>query len=557
MKNMNRRLLSLAMAILMVGVLLAGCNSSNNTSDTSNNAPNVAGESTDQGESSSGGAVRREVVSIGVTSEPNTYFPYAATSTSADYVYDFLYDRLVYTDYEGNFTPRLADSWESNEDGTVITFHLNHNVKWHDGEPLTAQDMVFAAQVATSPETTVTRRSYFASLVGTDDTGVCENMEELGVVAVDDYTLEYHFKTGVAISTFLYVDAQRYYPMPYHLLKDVPFSEMETNEYWQNPIGTGSFCFESAVAGERVNLTVNPDYFLGMANMDKVVFRVMNSSSLAAALLSGDLDMSIAAVPMADMGLLQGQENLVADPLPSFKYTYMTINCAKEYFQDTRIRQAFNMAINRQEIVDQGLYGYGDIAVSSLNADNPYFNDAIAGDPYDPEGARALLEEAGWDFDRELVFISYETSVPRATATLIIQQNLEDIGVKVKIQNVDWSTLIAMVREGESDLSILGGAGSLDPDDSRVLLQPGGAQNFCQIQDPKYYELSVAGHNALTTEEKMEYYHQLQQELHDDPTYIWLYTEDTTPVYNSSIQNVPIYDFVNLNYNPQEWTFTE
>ena len=55
----------------------------------------------------------------------------------------------------------------------------------------------------------------------------------------------------------------------------------------------------------------------------------------------------------------------------------------------------------------------------------------------------------------------------------------------------------------------------------------------------------------------MEYYHQLQQELHDDPTYIWLYTEDTTPVYNSSIQNVPIYDFVNLNYNPQEWTFTE
>lgn len=557
MKNMNRRILSLAMALLMVGVLLAGCSSGGNSSDTSNNASQSSGENTDQGGSGSGGEVRREVVSIGVTAEPNTYFPYAATSTSADYVYDFLYDRLVYTDYDGNFSPRLADSWESNEDGTVITFYLNHNVKWHDGEPFTAQDMVFAAQVATSPETTVTRRSYFASLVGTDDTGVCENMDELGVVAVDDYTLEYHFKTGVAISTFLYVDAQRYYPMPYHLLKDVPFSEMETNEYWQHPIGTGSFCFESATAGERVNLTVNPDYFLGMANMDKVVFRVMNSSSLAAALLSGDLDMSISDVPMADMALLQGQENLVADPLPSFKYTYMTINCSKEYFQDTRIRQAFNMAIDRQEIVDQGLYGYGAIATSSLNEDNPYYNDAISGDPYDPEGAKALLEEAGWDFDRELIFISYETSAPRAAATLIIQQNLQDIGVKVKIQNVDWSTLIAMVREGESDLSILGGAGSLDPDDSRVLLQPGGAQNFCQIQDPKYYELSVAGHNALTTEEKMEYYYQLQQELHDDPTYIWLYTEDTTPVYNTSIQNVPIYDFVNLNYNPQEWTFTE
>ena len=89
-----------------------------------------------------------------------------------------------------------------------------------------------------------------------------------------------------------------------------------------------------------------------------------------------------------------------------------------------------------------------------------------------------------------------------------------------------------------------------------MLLQPGGAQNFCQIQDPKYYELSVAGHNALTTEEKKEYYFQLQEFFKEDPTYIWLYTEDTTPVYNASIQNVPIYDFVNLNYAPHAWTFT-
>ena len=551
MKKTCKKLLSLALACTMAISLLSGCSGSG-----SNPSSGSSSGSADSGVSSSGETGRREVVSIGVPSEPNTYFPYAATSTSADYVYDFIYDRLVYTDYEGNFTPRLAESWESNNDGTVITFHLNPNVKWHDGEPFTAQDMVFAAQVATSPETTVTRRSYFASLEGTDDTGVCENMEELGVVAVDDHTLEYHFKTGVAISTFLYVDAQRYYPMPYHLLKDVPFDQMETNEYWQHPVGTGSFMFDSAVSGERVTLTVNPDYFLGMANMDTVVFRVMNSTSLAAALLSGDLDMSIADVPMSDIPLLQQQSNLVADPLPSFKYTYMTINCSKEYFQDSRVRQAFSMAINRQEIVNQGLYGYGSNANGPLNEDNPYYNPAISGDPYDPEGARALLEEAGWDFDRELTFISYETSAPRAAATLIIQQNLQDIGVKVNIQNVDWSTLIAMVREGQSDLSILGGAGSLDPDDSRVLLQPGGAQNFCQIQDPKYYELSVAGHNALTTEEKKEYYFQLQEFFKEDPTYIWLYTEDTTPVYNASIQNVPIYDFVNLNYAPHAWTFT-
>lgn len=558
MKNKTSRWLALVTVACMSIGAMAGCGGSSDTETTA--AETTAAESTEVASTEAAAETtggRREVVSIGSTSEPNTYFPYAATSTSADYVYDFIYDRLVYTDYNGDFSPRLADSWESNEDGTVITFYLNENVKWHDGEPFTAQDMVFAAQVATNPDTTVTRRSYFASLVGTDDDGVCENPEELGVVAVDNYTLEYHFKTGVAVSTFLYVDAQRYYPMPYHLLKDVPYSEMESNEYWQNPVGTGSFKFVSAVAGENVNLEANMDYFLGAPNMDKVVFKFMANTSLAAALMSGDLDMTISDVPVADVALLQGTDDLVADPLPSYNYTYMTINCEKEYFQDIRIRQAINMAINREEIVEQGLYGFGDIATNSLNRDNPYYNPAIDADPYDPDTAKQLLEEAGWDFDRELVFVSYETNAARAAATLIIQQNLQDIGMKVTIQNVDWSTLINMVREGESDLSILGGAGSLDPDDSRVLMQVGGAQNFCHIQDSKYYELSLAGHNALTQEEKQEYYYELQQELYDDPTYIWLYHMDTTPVYNSSIGNVPITDFINLNYNAHEWTFAE
>ena len=234
----------------------------------------------------------------------------------------------------------------------------------------------------------------------------------------------------------------------------------------------------------------------------------------------------------------------------------MTINCEKEYFQDTRVRQAINMAINREEIVQQALYGYGEIATHSLNSDNPYFNPEIAADPYDPEGAKELLKDAGWDFDRELVFVSYETNAARAAATLVIQQNLQAIGMKVTIQNVDWSTLIDMAREGKCDLSILGGAGSLDPDDARVLFQVGGAQNFCHVQDPKFFNLYQAGHDALTQEEKMQYYYEVQKALYDDPSYIWLYHNDHSAVYNKSIGNVPILDFSNLNYNAYAWTFT-
>lgn len=548
MKNLKKsikRIICMCLIVLILGSISACVK----TEDQSTGTPT---DPTSQGKE-----LHKDVLTIGVGNEPNSFHPYNATSTSGDKVFDFIYDRLVYTSFEGIFTPRLADSWESSDDGKVITFHLNPNVKWHDGEPFTAQDMVFAAQVGTAPESTVTRRSYFSALLGTDDSGVCNNLEELGVIAVDNHTLQYHFKNPMAISTFLSIDAQRYYPIPYHILKDAPMSGMEKNEYWQHPIGTGAFIFENMFSGESITVLANKDYFLGTPNVDRVVFKPMSAANFSAAMMSGELDCVIDDIPLSDLPLLESTPGIIAKSRPSMKYTYMTINCEKEYFKDVRIRKAFSMAIDRNEIIKQGLYGNGILAVSSLNPDNPYFNQDIAGNPYDPEAAKLLLEEAGWDFGREITFVSYNTSVAREAATLIIQQNLAAIGVKVKIQMVDWPTLIVMAREGQSDLSILGGAGSLDPDDSRVLMQPDGAQNFCNFTDPRYYELAQAGRNAITTEEKMQIYKEYQQLLHDEPTYIWLYHDNAAPVYKDIIQNIPADDFIHLNFKAHEWTFTE
>jgi peptide/nickel transport system substrate-binding protein len=498
----------------------------------------------------------KDFITIGITDEPNSYNPYCATSTAGDTVFDYIYDRLVYTDSKGNFSPRLADKWESSNDGKVITFHLNPKVKWHDGEPFTAKDMVFAAQVGSSKDSTVTRRSYFSSLEGTDDNGVCTDLTKLGVVAVDDHTLEYYFKKPIAVSTFLYVDAQRYYPIPYHILKDVPMAQMEKNDYWKHPIGTGAFKFDSNVSGESITLTANKDYFLGAPNVDRIVFKKMDASNFAAGLTSGQIDLAD-QVPLADMQLLQSTKGLNAKTVPSLLYTYMSVNCSKDYFKDVRVRRALSEAIDRKTIVKQALYGFGDIAVSSLTANNPYFNKEVDGDPYNPEDAKKLLQEAGWDFNRELTFVSYNSNPARVVATTIIQQNLKAIGVNVKVQIVDWPTLIDMNRQGKFDLSILGGAGSFDPDDSRVLMQPGGAQNFCQITDPRYYDLAQKGHATVSKEEKTKIYYEYQKLLHDEPTYIWLYHNDEAVVAKDTIQNMPMEDFINLNYKAYAWTFTE
>lgn len=500
-------------------------------------------------------AVHRSVLRIGVSNEPNTYHPYNATSTWGDTLFDFIYDRLVYTNFDGSFSPRLANSWKQSKDGKVITFYLNPKVKWHDGVPFTAQDMVFAAQVGSAADSTVTRRSYFSALAGTNDNGVCDDLSKLGVIAVDDHTLEYRFKNPIAVSTFLSIDAQRYYPIPYHVLKDAPMSGLQKNSYWQHPIGTGPFKFDSMVSGESITVLANKDYFLGSPNVDRIVFKVTSPINFSSALISGGLDCVLSNVPLGDIELLQSTPGIVAQTTPSMKYTYMTINCEKEYFKDVRVRRAFSMAIDRMAIIRQGLYGKGTLAVSSLNPNNPYFNKAIAGDPYNPESAKKLLKEAGCDFAREIVFVSYTGNQAREAATLIIQQNLAAIGVKVRIQLVDWPTLIVMAREGKSDLSILGGAGSLDPDDSRVLMQPSGAQNFCRLADPRYYELARKGHDAISAKEKMDIYKKYQQLLHDEPVYIWLYHDDASPAYRDFIRNIPTKDFVHLNYNAYAWTF--
>lgn len=560
MARQKSKVLALALVFLLLAGLLAACGGN----ASSQSAPAAASSGSTPAPASSGAAsepeqagARREVVTMAMTSATDTLNPLNVSGNYGDIIFDQVFDRLVSVTMEGEYLPRLAESWEISEDYTVATFHLFDNIKWHDGEPFTAHDMVFTGQLSTNPDLVTNRRNYYASIVGTDDSGVCENPDELGIKAVDDYTLEITFKKPTDINAFIAMDNMRIYALPKHLLENADVANLDADPYFQNPIGTGAFKFESQVSGERYELVANMDYHQGAPSFDRLVIRVMDAASIVPGLMSGEVDITshLGEIPLDDWTSLSGIENIVPAGTKSFGYQYMTINCSKEYFQDERVRRAISMAINRQAIVDQLLFGEGVIAYGPLPDFHPYFNKEIENDLYDPEGAKQILEEAGWDFDRELEFFVPTGNKVRENSATLIQQDLAAIGVKTKLQTMDFTTEINSLRESKGDFGLLGGAGSVDPDDARILLDVGTNMNFSHYPNADLFDLATDARNQPSRELRQPLYDQLQEELIEKMPYCWLYFANQRMAHNNTFASVPIEDFPNLEYRAYTWTF--
>lgn len=507
-------------------------------------------------------AKRVDVVTIAMASAPDTLNPYNITGNYGDVIFDMIFDKLVDFKYDGSITPRLATRYETGKsaDGKMtMTFYLDPRASWQDGEPLTADDVVFTAQFVTNPKLTTNRRFYWSSLLGTDTSGACADPASLGIKALDKHTVQYTFKKVISPDAFLYIEARFQYILPKHLLSKLSPSEAHKDSYYQHPIGSGPFKFESMVPGDRYELSCNTKYFRGIANMDKLVIRVMPPTNYAPALISGEIDAAIGqglgSIPLDDWDFISKQKGIVAKSDPTFGYQYMTINHEKDYFKDSRVRKAISFAINRKVIVDQLLYGQGQIGVSSLPPTHPFFNKAIGKDPYDPKAALELLKAAGWDFNRVLDFAVPTGNTVREKSAVLIQQDLAKIGVKTKIRMVDFATEVVQLREGKTDLGLLGGGGSVDPDDMRINFDITGSNNFSRLQSQDFYNMMDKARTLQTRQERIDAYNKWQVACYEETPYVWLYHANSLAAYRDIFENFPTLDFAMINWRVLEWSF--
>ena len=549
---MKRNMLKVVAASLAGAMLLTACGGSGGANQTSAAAGGSAETSAAAAEGSTGS---EKVITMAQTGDWDTFMPMNTTNAGADNVIELMFDRLMVINTDGTFGPRLAESWETNEAQDKITYHLNENAKWQDGEPVTAEDVVYSAQVASSSEFNYLRRIRMQYFAGTDETGCETGTDSIEVKALDDHTVEFTLKTPMDPAIIYALVNRDFFIMPKHLLGDISDTDLVNDAFWQKPVGSGPCIFDSMESGVSIEFKANKDYYLGAPDFDRLVFKKVQSSNLLSGLMSGDIDVlsGNSQIPLADWEAAKNTQGIVAKSVPTFAYQYMAMNTSRDYLTED-VRHAISLAINRQVIVDQLLQGEARIAIGPLAEDHPYFDEKLLPIEYDPEKAKSMLEAAGWDSNRELdVMVSTGNEV-REKSAILIQQDLQKIGIKTKIQTLDFPTLLTNARNGDYDLCFIGSSGSVDPSESVPNVTAGYMNNFAQLSDPTLGQIGESGAKEITFEARKKIYDQYQEELFKQMPMAFLYHTNDLFAYNEKLENVRegAIDY-NINKNVWEW----
>ena len=344
--------------------------------------------------------------------------------------------------------PYLARSWEVSADSTEVVFRLREDVRWHDGEPTTAEDVAFTFRRAKDPRVPFANRSYFARWDS--------------VEVVDRYTVRFHVRPTYA----LLLGWVKTPIMPEHVLGAVPDTALRTHPFGtRSPVGNGPFRFVDHRPGERWVFEANPEFpraLGGRPYLDRLVYRVVpDPAARMAELRSGGVDL-VPRISPSRIEEVRSSADLRLASYPSSEYVFITWNQRRPLFRDPRVRRALTMAIDRSTLVESVRQGHGRVADAPMGPWHWAFDSAWAPLPHAPDSARALLEAAGWrdrDGDglreRDGRTFSFEliTAGPsqRRDAALLVQSDLRDVGVEMSPGVLEFSSLISAVTGAERD----------------------------------------------------------------------------------------------------------
>ncbi len=294
-----------------------------------------------------------------------------------------IFNALVRRDAQGLPTGDLAQRWEVSEDGRRYTFYLRPNVRWHDGTPLTADDVVWTVRLLQSPD--VSGSPERARL-----------WQSIQVVPVNSLTVQFELPEPLA----LFPDLLTFGILPAHRLRDVPPAQLGAHPFSLNPVGTGPYRVEAVHVEEgriqRVVLSANPSYFRGPPLLEHVEFRIFPDTRTALqAYRAGEVQGIARIFPMdLDQVRMLPTLNLFSTVLAS--YQAVLLNHTSPLFREREVREALWLALDRQRLIDQFLAGQGVIADSPIPPGNWARHPQLQPIPYDPERARSLLEARGW-----------------------------------------------------------------------------------------------------------------------------------------------------------------
>ena len=386
---------------------------------------------------------------LALLGEPDSFNPYLTTTADVDELLKLVYPQLMkeqpdYSKGPPDFTPYLAESWETSPDGKTITFHLRKDMNWGDGVPVSAEDVRFSWETAKDADVAWTGNSIKDFI---DD-----------VKVVDPKTVALHY---TEVYPYQIMDANDGYIIPKHLFSKIPYKDWKTKGTWsaEASLAAGPYRIIAYTPQERVVLEANPTYYRkGFPRIPKITFRIIkNLGAQRDALLSGGTDVYQTLPPIEAKRVLgTGDFRLLV--CRSRAYTYAAWNCGKFPFDDPEVRRAMTLAIDRRDLVESLYFGYADVATSPILSTFWAHDSSMKPLPYDRAEAEKVLKARGWAKGSDGVYakdgkrLSFLISTSSANELRIkactkIQANLKLIGVDAQIEMVEFNQLSERQRK--------------------------------------------------------------------------------------------------------------
>ncbi len=476
-----------------------------------------------------------------LSGEPATLNPVTATDVYASNINNYIYESLLRRDEKSlELIPVLAESWEISDDHLRYTFHLKKNIRWQDGRPFTARDILFSLDRIKDPRVDAAHlRNYY------------QDIEKLEII--DDCTIRYHYRTPY----FKALELCGEIPIvPAHLFTDS--NNFNQHPIGRHPVGTGPYRLLHWDTGKEIVLVRNEDYRGEKPHLNRIVYKIITGSTVALQVLKqGGLDF---------MGLLpiqwmrQTQTRRFEEHFQKLKYhlptySYIGWNMRRPMFADRRVRLAMTLLMDREMILKKVLFGLGTVVNGTFYINSPEYNPNLGPHPYDPKAAVALLKDAGWQdrngdgvLDRDGVPFAFEFLISAGSKmgeqiATILQENLKGVGIRMEIRKLEWAVFVQRVDEHNFDACTMGWSldWNTDPYQLWHSSQADKGSNFVGFRNEEADRIIEAARKEFDPQKRRQLYYRFSEILHEEQPYMFLFTSDALVAVARRFENVVVY----------------
>ncbi|MBX7146670.1 MAG: ABC transporter substrate-binding protein [Alphaproteobacteria bacterium] len=446
------------------------------------------------------------MLTVGMVLEPPNLDPTAGAAAAIDeVVYANVFEGLTRIDHNGKVQPALAKSWTISANGLTYQFILQDSVTFHDGSPFTAEDVVFSFNRAKAPDSVNAQKEIF------------EPIQDMKVIEKNKLVIILKRPVGDFLSHLGWGDA-------------VIVSSKTVGNNKTNPIGTGPFIFKDWVRGDHITLAKYENYWGKKPFLQTIVFKfIAEPAAAVSSLLAGDVDVFPNFPAPESLSVFQKDSNFKVVIGNTEGETILALNNAQKPFQDLKVRQALNMAINRQAIIEGSMSGYGIPIGSHFSPIHSAYVDLSNYYPYDIERAKELLKQAGYPNGFDVTLKLPPPSYARRSGEIIAAQ-LKALGIKVKIIPMEWAQWLEQVfKNKDYEMTIVS---HTEPMDINIYARDNYYFNY---PNSKFKDLYKKFSLTMNNDQQTKILRELQTLLAKDAVNVFLFQLPKLGVWKSGI----------------------